>query len=123
MSALNLKNIDEALAARSRELARTLTGRSQIAIETSADGVDNSLLAAAREYSAQALSRDMRLLREVEAARKRLRNGVYGICLRCEEEIAPKRLQVIPWAAYCISCQAAMEEQGQAVAPARMRAA
>ena len=35
----------------------------------------------------------MQTLREVEAARDRLRDGSFGICLRCEEEIAPKRLR------------------------------
>ena len=89
----------------------------------SADHVDNTLLAAEREYSAQALSKGMRVLREVEAARKRLRDGAYGVCLRCEEEIAPKRLQAIPWASCCVSCQAAVEEQGQSLAPNWMRAA
>ena len=95
------ENIDDTLATRARELARTLAGRNHIAIDTSADEVENTVLAAAREYSAQALSKDMRSLREVEAARKRLRNGVYSFCLRCDEEIAPKRLQVIRWAAAC----------------------
>ena len=87
MARLDLKTIETALTRRSSELARTLAGRNQIAIETSADHVDNTVLAAEREYSAQALSKDMRVLREVEAARKRLRDGVYGVCLRCEEEI------------------------------------
>jgi DnaK suppressor protein len=52
----------------------------------------------------------MRLLREVEAARDRLHDGTFAICQRCEEEIAPKRLLAIPWAAYCLSCQASAEE-------------
>jgi DnaK suppressor protein len=123
MTRLDLKTIDTALTRRSSELARTFAGRSQIAIETSADHVDNTLLAAEREYSAQALSKGMRVLREVEAARKRLRDGAYGVCLRCEEEIAPERLQAIPWASCCVSCQAAVEEQGQSLAPNWMRAA
>jgi DnaK suppressor protein len=123
MTRLDLKTIENALTARARELTRILAARNQIAIEISADDVDKTVLAAGREYSAQALSRNMRLLREVEAARKRLRDGAYGVCLRCYEEIAPKRLQAIPWAACCVSCQAAMEEQGEAPALDWMRAA
>ena len=122
MSNLNLKSIDAELANHAHELARILSGRNRIAIETSADDVDNTVLAAAREYSAQALAKDTRLLRELEAARKRLRDGSYGVCLRCKEEIAPKRLQVLPWAAHCLACQSAMEE-GQALGLRRMRAA
>jgi DnaK suppressor protein len=32
-------------------------------------------------------------------------DGSYGTCLHCEEEISPKRLDAVPWAAYCIRCQ------------------
>jgi DnaK suppressor protein len=30
----------------------------------------------------------------------------YGLCEDCEEEIAPKRLALLPYAAYCPACQA-----------------
>ena len=112
MTTLELKSFDTALTARARELARTLAERNQIAIERSADDFDNGILAAGRESSAQALSQDMRMLRQVEAARDRLRDGTFGFCSRCEEEIAPKRLRAIPWATYCVSCQAKAEEGG-----------
>ena len=48
---------------------------------------------------------DNRELREVEHALERLKDGVYGICQRCDEPISPKRLQAVPWAKYCIHCQ------------------
>ena len=44
-------------------------------------------------------------LRMVEEALDRLDSGDYGTCLSCEEPIAPKRLQAIPWARYCVTCQ------------------
>ena len=114
MTTLELKAFDETLTARARELGRSLTERNQIVIERSADDFDNALASAERESSAQALSQDMVLLRQVEAARNRLCDGTFGICQRCEEEIAPKRLRAIPWAAYCLSCQANAEERGAA---------
>ena len=48
---------------------------------------------------------DARELREVEGAIQRLKDGVYGICLRCEQPISPKRLHAVPWARFCIACQ------------------
>lgn len=110
MTTLNLKTLESALEARARELARSVTERNRITIEKSADAFDATLLAAEREASAQSLTQDFRLLREVEAARDRMRRGAYGICLRGEEEIPPKRLQAVPWAAYCLLCQAAAEK-------------
>lgn len=110
MTTLDLKTIETALQTRARELVRSLAERNQITIERAADAFDEALLAAERESSARILAQEFQLLRQVEAARDRLRDGSFGICLRCEEEIAPKRLHAIPWAAYCVSCQAQAEE-------------
>jgi len=45
------------------------------------------------------------LLREVEEALMRVKEGTYGICQECEEPISAKRLQALPWAKFCVSCQ------------------
>ena len=122
MTTLERKTLEAALQARARELARSLAQRNRITIERSADVFDATLLAAERESSAQALEQESWLLRQVDAARDRIRDGTFGVCLRCEEEIAPKRLQAIPWAAYCVSCQEKTEE-GRAFGPRLARAA
>jgi len=41
----------------------------------------------------------------VDAALGRLDAGTFGTCLRCGNAIAPARLEALPWAAYCITCQ------------------
>ena len=117
-----LKKFELVLQTRERELARSLTERDQILIERSGDSFDGRLDAADREFSAQALAGDFCLLRQVEAARDRIRDGTFGICLRCGEEIPLKRLEAIPWAAFCISCQE-MAEEGEADRPTFARAA
>lgn len=48
---------------------------------------------------------DMKLLREIGDALHRIGQGHYGICLECEEPISTKRLDAVPWARYCVSCQ------------------
>ena len=48
---------------------------------------------------------DYAQLRLVEEALDRLDSGDYGTCQCCEEPIAGKRLQVLPWARYCVKCQ------------------
>jgi DnaK suppressor protein len=123
MTTPHRKTFDEVLLARALELARSLAERNQIAVEQSADAIDATLLAAERETSARNLTQEYQLLREVEAARDRMREGTYGICQRCEEEIAPKRLQAIPWAALCVSCQAKTENAEQQETAARPRLA
>ena len=44
-------------------------------------------------------------LKLIEEALDRIEAGDYGICLSCEEPIPAKRLQALPWAKYCVTCQ------------------
>ena len=48
---------------------------------------------------------DMKLLREIADALHRIDTGMYGVCLECEEPISQKRLDAVPWARYCVTCQ------------------
>jgi len=48
---------------------------------------------------------DYRQLRLVDEALDRLDAGDYGVCLACDEPIAPKRLRALPWARYCVACE------------------
>jgi DnaK suppressor protein len=46
-------------------------------------------------------------LKAIDHALSRLEEGRYGICEECGEEIPLERLQVVPFAACCVSCQQA----------------
>lgn len=50
------------------------------------------------------------LLSQVQAARERLAAGTYGICIDCEQPIPPERLEALPYAALCVSCQSKREK-------------
>jgi len=50
-------------------------------------------------------SLDYAQLRLVDEALDRLTAGDFGVCLACEEPIAPKRLRAVSWARYCVHCQ------------------
>lgn len=45
----------------------------------------------------------------IEAALRRMEKGVYGRCESCQRVIPRLRLEVMPWARYCIQCQSEME--------------
>jgi DnaK suppressor protein len=47
----------------------------------------------------------------VDAALARLEAGTFGRCLRCDQPIAPERLEALPWAAHCIDCQRIIDRQ------------
>jgi DnaK suppressor protein len=48
---------------------------------------------------------DLKLLREVQAALRRIQQSTYGVCAACEEPISAKRLAAVPWAKFCVQCQ------------------
>ena len=48
---------------------------------------------------------DVKLLREVQDALQRIAHGAYGVCFECDEPISVKRLDAVPWAKFCVSCQ------------------
>lgn len=93
------------LATKQAELARALTMREGIAIERTADALDEVQFALARELRTRTLERESGVLRDVRLAMDRIADGSYGDCLQCEEAIGPKRLNAIPWATLCIRCQ------------------
>jgi DnaK suppressor protein len=44
-------------------------------------------------------------LNKVDAAIRRLEEGLYGECADCGNAIAPERLRALPFAVRCLSCQ------------------
>lgn len=52
------------------------------------------------------------ILAQVDAAIERIDNGTYGTCTRCGRAINPERLEALPYAPYCISCQSEIERGG-----------
>ena len=97
--------VQKALEAKLTEARAALTHRDGIIIEVAADPVDTTQQSADRELATHNLDRNAKLVREILAAMDRVKDGSYGLCLHCEEEISQKRLAAIPWADLCIHCQ------------------
>jgi DnaK suppressor protein len=51
------------------------------------------------------------LLRSIEAALERIRDGTFGECIGCGERISAKRLDAMPFTAYCRDCQERLENE------------
>jgi phage/conjugal plasmid C-4 type zinc finger TraR family protein len=62
-----------------------------------------------------------RRLEEIEAALGRLDDGTYGWCIRCGGEIPRRRLEAMPGATRCVSCQESEDRLGRRAAAARLR--
>jgi RNA polymerase-binding protein DksA len=51
------------------------------------------------------------VLKAIEAALVRIEAGTYGTCVRCGREIAPERLEALPYAELCIDCKREAERR------------
>ena len=93
------------------DLAEALRNREEVAVQSAPDEIDMAQLTAQRELAISNLDRVSNLLRDVKEALQRIADGTYGTCLSCEEPIAPKRLNAVPWTRYCVRCQEAEDEK------------
>ena len=105
--------ISTVLERKQAELVRVLRTRDDIAIEKSADQMDEIQYASERDLAISNLDRESNLLRQVRTALARIQDGSYGTCIECEWAISPKRLVAVPWASRCIQCQEAADRDGQ----------
>jgi len=108
-----MSGFQQTLEQKGAELARVLRKRDDIAIEKSADQMDEIQYASERYLAIRSVDRDSRLLRQVKAALRRIHDGIFGTCTDCESAISPKRLAAVPWAPRCIQCEDAADRDGQ----------
>jgi DnaK suppressor protein len=57
-----------------------------------------------KDMATVTLERERRTLYEIESALTRIQKGEYGVCNNCGSEIAPARLEALPWARLCLRC-------------------
>jgi DnaK suppressor protein len=105
MTKSEINKFKKILETKMGELEKIVRNRDAIAIEKSADALDEVQHASERELAIRNLDRESNLLRSVRLALRRVNDGSFGTCLHCEEEISPKRIAAVPWAANCIQCQ------------------
>jgi DnaK suppressor protein len=109
MTKSEIKKYREILEARQAELTAVIKNREGITIEKSPDALDEVQNAAERELAIRNLDRESNLLRNVRAALRRVEDGSFGVCVHCDEDISPKRVNAVPWTPYCIGCQEAAD--------------
>jgi len=99
-----------------KALAGDLSLLKELGDKTSGDLLDAALDSVQDEISSQLAEVESRELARVENALERMRNGEYGLCEHCGQNIPLARLTALPYATLCIKCQREAERQG---APSR----
>jgi DnaK suppressor protein len=108
IKAILLKMKEETL----QEINRSLrTGSDIPSGEPSGDIYDQASSERDRELELLLGDREREKLHSIDEALLKIKEGEYGICEECEEDIPIGRLKVVPFARYCVKCKADIEKQ------------
>lgn len=69
------------------------------------DLVDQANADAEAELQIRLHQTDGRLLRAIEEALDRIKQGTYGVCVVCNQPISKARLDAVPWTHLCRQCK------------------
>ena len=114
MTQADLAHFRDVLRAKQAELAK-MRGLESIAIERSADVLEEADYKTARELAIAGLNREVTVRRSVASALLRIQDGCFGTCVHCGSEISKRRLEAVPWTPFCIGCQEAADPGGEGV--------
>jgi DnaK suppressor protein len=65
---------------------------------------DGTSMAVDRLVDVAAHDKLQAVLADVRRALDKVAEGNYGVCDRCGLDIAPERLEILPWAVLCVRC-------------------
>ena len=104
------KKLEERQQALRRTVSRTEEDGRVADQDTAQDIADRAASSYTKEFLFSQSNNERQLLQMVETALQRIREGTFGECVNCGNEINAKRLEAVPWTRYCIECQEKMEQ-------------
>lgn len=79
--------------------------------ETNAQDIaDRAASSYTKEFLFHQSNNERQMLNMVEGALARIREGTFGECISCGNDINAKRLEAVPWTRHCIACQEKLEK-------------
>jgi DnaK suppressor protein len=103
------KRLEERQQALRKAVSRTEEDGRVADQDTAQHIADRAASSYTKEFLFSQSNNERQLLQMVETALHRIREGVFGECVSCGNEINPKRLEAVPWTRYCIACQEKLE--------------
>ena len=102
------------LVTRREELMRTIARTEEEGRLADDDQTVDLADKAANSYTKEFLfgmtNTDRTILNMIDEALKRIKANEYGLCANCQEEMQQKRLEAVPWAKHCVTCQEKAEQ-------------
>jgi DnaK suppressor protein len=103
------KRLEERQQALRKTVSRTEEDGRIADQDTAQDIADRAASSYTKEFLFSQSNNERHLLQMVETALQRIREGAFGECVSCGDEINAKRLEAVPWTRYCIACQEKLE--------------
>lgn len=103
-----LEELREEVAGRIRNRANT--ARVENFAELTEE-IDQANHATEEAFNMRLLDKEVKLLREIEAALRKFDEGTYGICEGTEEQIERRRLEARPWTRYSVAYKEQLERE------------
>ena len=111
MNAQRMRRLKTLLEIRQHELHLSIEHHQQYArgVGPEPDTVDQAASRSEKESLLQRSNQEQQLLRAIDSALGRIRDGTYGKCLSCGKQIDGRRLAAVPSTPYCIPCEEVFE--------------
>ena len=74
------------------------------------DTIDQATQSLDKEILFELSDNERKILRDIEAALRKMEKGTYGVCEHCKTVITKKRIKAMPSARYCMDCQNGSEK-------------
>jgi len=114
MDKKKLEYFRKKLETRQQELRRMVSRIEQdgrtVDEDSTQDVADKAASSYTKEFLFHQSNNDRQLLQMVDGALSRMREGSFGECIACGDEINAKRLEAVPWTRHCIGCQEKLEQ-------------
>ena len=114
MDKKRLEYYKKRLLNRRDELVKTITRTEEEGRQADDDPTVDLADKAANSYTKEFLfgqtNTDRSILQLIDEALVRIRTNTFGKCIQCEDELAQKRLDAVPWARHCVTCQEKYEQ-------------
>jgi DnaK suppressor protein len=101
---------EELLREVKNEISKYIKGETRQLVDTALDDGDWSVVDLSEDISFKHMSTHRETLLKIDEALRKLREGTYGICEDCGEEISEPRLKILPFAIFCTDCQERREQ-------------
>ncbi len=113
MDQRKMKAFKESLIEKKQQILETFTKNKSYGREADGEATQDIADKAANSYTKEFLfslsNSERELLQQVDEALVRIAERRFGVCASCDDAMNMKRLEAVPWARLCISCQEKQE--------------